>query len=86
MPPCVPMSHLVKLSLPYQWRIKDYSEGGGANSKIGCANILFCKFFAENCMKMKEFGPNRSLGFANARIESFLFFLASGKKLSGNAS
>ena len=48
--------------------------GGGANSKIGCANILFCKFFAENCMKMKEFGPNRSLGFANARIESFLFF------------
>ena len=26
---------------------------GGTNSQNGCANL----FFAENCMKMKEFGP-----------------------------
>ena len=30
---------------------------GGANSQSRCANLLFLKFFAENCMKMKEFGP-----------------------------
>ena len=30
---------------------------GGANSQRRCANLLFCKFVAENCMKMKEFGP-----------------------------
>ena len=35
-----------------QWRIQDFPEGG-ANSQSGCANL----FFAENCMKMKEFGP-----------------------------
>ena len=27
---------------------------GGANSQNGCATLLFCKFFVENCMKMKE--------------------------------
>ena len=27
--------------------------GGAPIPKLG----LFCKFFAENCMKMKEFGP-----------------------------
>ena len=42
---------------PYQWRIQDFPGGGGANSQSGCANLLFCKFFAENCMKMKESGP-----------------------------
>ena len=25
----------------------------------GCANLLFGKNFAENCMKMKEYGPRR---------------------------
>ena len=31
---------------------------GGANCQCVCANLLFCNFFlAENCMKMKEFGP-----------------------------
>ena len=28
--------------------------GGGANSQSGCANLFF---WAENCMKLKEFGP-----------------------------
>ena len=30
---------------------------GSANSKSGCANLLFYKFLAKNCVKMKEFGP-----------------------------
>ena len=34
----------------------------GANSLSGCANLLFCKFFGENYMKMKEFGPQRRRG------------------------
>ena len=29
---------------------------GGANSRRGCINLLFCQICAENCMKMKEFG------------------------------
>ena len=36
-----------------QWRIQDFLEGGAPIPKLG----LFCNFFAENCMKMKEFGP-----------------------------
>ena len=39
-----------------QWRIQDFREGG-ANSQSECPYVLFCKFFAENCMKMKDFGP-----------------------------
>ena len=39
-----------------QWRIQDFPEGG-TNSQSGCTDLLFCNFFAENCMKMKEFGP-----------------------------
>ena len=30
---------------------------GGANSRRGCANLLFCKFFAKIYRKMKDFGP-----------------------------
>ena len=40
-----------------------FSRGGWANSKLG----LFCKFFAENCMEMKEFGP-RGRGGGSARV------------------
>ena len=29
-----------------------FSWGGAPTAKI----LLFCKYFAENCMKMKEFG------------------------------
>ena len=38
-----------------QWRIQDFpwgAGGRGTSSQIWCANL----FFAENCMKMKEFG------------------------------
>ena len=43
------------MSHPNKWRIQDFPEGGVPTPKLG----LFCKFFAENCMKMKEFGPRR---------------------------
>ena len=36
-----------------QWRIHDFPEGGAPTPKI----LLFCEYFAENCMKMNEFGP-----------------------------
>ena len=32
---------------------------GNTNTQSRCANLLFCKFFAENYMKMKEFGLRR---------------------------
>ena len=40
---------------PYctQWRIQDFPQGGAPTPKIA---IIF-HIFAENCMKMKEFGP-----------------------------
>ena len=38
-----------------QWRIQDFPEGGAPTPKSA---IIF-QFFAENCMKMKEFGPPR---------------------------
>ena len=37
----------------YQWRIQDFPQGGAPTPKIA---IIF-HIFAENCMKMKEFGP-----------------------------
>ena len=37
-----------------QSRIQDFAEGG-ANSQESWSNLLFCKFFAEYCMEMKEF-------------------------------
>ena len=36
-----------------QRRIQDFPQGGAPIPKLG----FFYKFFAENCMKMKEFGP-----------------------------
>ena len=36
-----------------QWRIQDFPKGGAPTPKIA---IIF-QNFAENCMKMKEFGP-----------------------------
>ena len=37
-----------------------FSPGGGPTPKLG----LFYKFFAENCMKMKEFGPRGGASLA----------------------
>ena len=52
---CVVSVWLVSLLHVYkQWRIQDFPQGGGAPTpKIA---IIF-HIFAENCMKMKEFGP-----------------------------
>ena len=36
-----------------QWQIQDFPQGGVPTPKIA---IIF-QIFAENCMKMKEFGP-----------------------------
>ena len=36
-----------------QWRIQDFPQGGAPTLKIA---FIF-QNFAENCMKMKEFGP-----------------------------
>ena len=36
----------------YQWRIQDFPQGGAPTPKIA---IIF-QIFAENCMKMSEFG------------------------------
>ena len=38
---------------------------GGANSSEGCTNLLFHNFFAENWMKMKEFGPRFTVIVSN---------------------
>ena len=42
-----------KIIRGYQWRIQNFPQGGAPTLKI---DIIF-QFFAENCMKMKEFGP-----------------------------
>ena len=39
-----------KIYIVIQWRIQDFP--GGVISKL-----LYCKYFAKNCMKMKYFGP-----------------------------
>ena len=44
---------LPHLICPGQWRIQDFPRGGAPTPKSA---IIF-QFFAENCMKMKEFGP-----------------------------
>ena len=56
-----------------------FSEKGTANSQSGWANLLLCKLFTENYVKMKEFGPRGSgaslaplIGFANTSDACFL--------------
>ena len=50
---------------PRQARSPMHSSGGskiserGRQLPRGCDNLLFFKFLAENCMKMKEFGPRQ---------------------------
>ena len=42
----------VLIPIRFQWRIQDFPQGGAPTPKSA---IIF-QFFAENCMKMKEFG------------------------------
>ena len=41
-----------------QWQIQDFPEGLRQPGKEGGANLSFIKNFAENCMKIKENGPD----------------------------
>ena len=41
----------------YQRRIQDFPEGGVLTPTVGVLTYYFAIFLAENCMKMKEFGP-----------------------------
>ena len=50
---CVLEKGVAKARMSYQWRIQDFPQGGAPTPKI---TIIF-QNFAENCMKMKEFGP-----------------------------
>ena len=47
-------SHIYNQKSKYVTRLL-FPFSGGSQSR--CTNLLFCNFFAENCMKMKEFGP-----------------------------
>ena len=49
----LPISNARPWRSPFQWRIQDFPQGGGPTPKIA---IIF-HIFTENCMKMKEFGP-----------------------------
>ena len=66
-----------------QWRIQDFSQGGAPTPKSA---IIF-QFFAENCMKMKEFGPQGGraslappLGSTNGKNNVHLMQMASEPK------
>ena len=59
-----------------QWRIQDL-PGGGANSRDGCAILLFRKMFAENCVKIQECGPRGERVPSSARplrLRQFVWF------------
>ena len=40
-------------SLPLKWRIQDFSDRWGRGQPI-----ILAIFFAENCMKLENFGPS----------------------------
>ena len=66
------LREMLSIFIPHQWRIQDFPQGGAPTPKIA---IIF-HIFAENCMKMKEFGPPGGgraslappLGSANAHV------------------
>ena len=85
------VSHILRM-----WRLMKHCSRGsrnflrrGANSQNGCANLLFCKSLAENCTKMKEFGPPREacvpgtpLGSTNALESCEILMTALSSKQS----
>ena len=70
------LCNLYSIEMLNQWRIQDFPQGGAPTLKIA---IIF-QIFAENCMKMKEFGPRGGgalappLGSANAECLSGVSF------------
>ena len=70
------VKELFRILVSGQWRIQDFPQGGAPTPKSA---IIF-HFFAENCMKMKEFGPRGGraslappLGSANGSGGSRIF-------------
>ena len=59
------MSNQIPQIDQWQWRIQDFPEEGAPSPKVG----LFCKLFAENCMKMKEFGPGEGVHVTGAPLD-----------------
>ena len=51
-----PSKDLESIFFTNQWRIQDFPGAGAPTPKMGVLTYLFA-FLAENCMKMKEFGP-----------------------------
>ena len=54
------------------------SSGGSRGGQCGCADLLFRKFIAKICIKIKELGlmegyPQHLLGLANVFIILFFF-------------
>ena len=49
-----------------QWRVQDFLLGA-PTPKVGELTYYFAIFFAENCMKTKEFGPRGSVPGAPLR-------------------
>ena len=52
--------------------VTDPAFSWGRSSLSWCANLLFFKFLAENCMKMKEFGPQGEGGGWRTSLASYL--------------
>ena len=42
---------------PIQWRIQDFPEGSGRQFPNWVCQPIILQLFAENCMKIHEFGP-----------------------------
>ena len=65
-----------------QWRIQDFSQVGALTPK----DRLFSKYFAENCMKMKEFGPpgGRVIGDSFISANVYLDHMLQIKKETAN--
>ena len=61
--------------LIFQWRVQDFPEGN-TNSRRGCANLLFFKIVAENCMKMKEFRQRGGILVPGAYLRSTTAFVS----------
>ena len=52
-----------------QWRIQDFPEGS-PTPKVGVQTYYFAILFAENCMKIKEFGPPVGTSVPGTPLES----------------
>ena len=57
-----------------QWRVQDFPDGrGGGNFQGGDENLLFGQIFPENCMKLKEFGPEGVARVPDAPLDPPLY-------------